>query len=106
MKYAIVNINGSQYKVTEGEELEINKVEGKKEEKVIFDKVLLLVDEQKITVGQPLVEKAKVTAKIIDQYKGKKIRVATYKAKSRYRRVKGFRPYLTKIKIEKISAPK
>lgn len=106
MEYAVVKIGGSQYKVSEGEEFEAGKVEGEKGKKLIFTDVLLVVDEEKVSIGQPLVNKAKVTAEIIDQYKGKKIRVATYKAKSRYRRVKGFRPYLTKIKIEKISAPK
>jgi len=67
---------------------------------------LLLVDGEKANIGQPLIKNAQVKAKILDQFKGKKIRVATYKAKSRYRRVKGSRPQLTKIKIEKITVSK
>jgi len=100
--YAIVKIGGSQYKVTEGDELEVDKIEGEKGKTVNLDEVLLLVDEE-IKIGEPLVKGAQIKAKIIEQFKGDKIRVATYKAKSRYRRVKGFRPLLTKIKIEKIT---
>ena len=102
VQYAVVKIGGSQFKITEGDELAVDKIEGKKDQFLTFDQVLLWVDDQKIKIGNPLVKGVKIKAKIIDQFKGKKIRVATYKAKSRYRRVKGFRPLLTKIKIEKI----
>ena len=101
-KFAVVKISGFQYQIAEGDEIEVTKIEGKKGQIVSFDQVMLLVDEAKVTVGQPLVKGSQVKAKILEQFKGKKIRVATYKAKSRYRRVKGFRPHLTKLKIEKI----
>lgn len=104
MKYTIVEISGKQYKVAESEELEVDKIEGKKGKKLTLDKVLLVVDEKKRKIGNPLVKGAKVTAEILEQFKDKKIRVATYKAKSRYRRVIGHRSQLTKIKIEKITA--
>ena len=103
-KFAVIKIGKSQYKVVEGDELDVDKIEGKKGKALIFDEVLLLVDDKKVKIGKPLVKGAKAKAKIVDQFKGKKIRVATYKAKSRYRRVKGFRALLTKIKIEKITA--
>lgn len=106
MKYAVVEIGGSQYKVAEGEEIEVDKIDGEKGKKLSFDKVLLVADEKKRKIGSPLVKGAKVTAEILEQFKGKKIRVATYKAKSRYRRVIGHRSQLTKIKINKITAPK
>lgn len=103
MKYAVVEINGSQYKVAEGEELAVDKIESEKGKKLTFDKVLLIVDEKKRQIGNPLVKGAKVTAEILEQFKDKKIRVATYKAKSRYRRVIGHRSQLTRIKINKIT---
>ncbi len=103
-KYAVVKIGGNQYKVAEGDELEVDKIEGEKNKAFNLDEVLLLVEGEKIKLGQPLVVGAKVKATLLEQLKGKKIRVATYKAKSRYRRVKGFRPLLSKIKIEKISS--
>jgi len=98
-KYAVVKIGGSQYKVAEGDEIAVDKIDGEKGKSLNFEEVLLLVDEKRVTIGQPLVKNAKIKAEIVDQFKGKKIRVATYKAKSRYRRVKGFRPLLTRVKI-------
>ena len=105
-KFAVIKIGSSQRKIAEGDEIEVDKIEGKKGKALLFDQVLLLVDGPKVNIGQPLVKSAQVKAKILEQFKGKKIRVATYKAKSRYRRVKGFRPQLTKIKIEKITTSK
>ena len=102
MKYAVVKIGGSQYKVAEGETLEVAKLEGEKGKKLDFEEVLLLVEEKKVMIGQPKVEGAKVKAEIVEQLKGKKIRVATYKAKARTRRVKGFRAQLTRIKIKSL----
>jgi len=99
MKYAVVKIGGSQYKVAEGDEIVVDKIDGEKGKSLIFNQILLLVDDQRIQIGQPLLKEAKVKAEIVGQFKGKKIRVATYKAKSRYRRVKGFRPLLTRVKI-------
>lgn len=102
-KYAVVKIAGFQYKVSEGDELEVNKLDSEKGKNITFEEVLLMAGDGQAKIGQPLVKGAKVKAKVLEQLKGKKIRVATYKAKSRYRRVKGFRPLLTKIKIEKIT---
>lgn len=99
MKYAVIKIGGSQYKVAESDEIKIEKIEGKKSDSVDFKDVLLLVDEKKIKIGEPFLPKVKVKAKILDQIKGPKIRVATYKAKSRYRKVKGQRKQLTRVKI-------
>lgn len=102
MKYAVVKIGGSQYKVAEGDEIEVEKIEGDKGKTIEFDQVLLLVDEAKVKIGKPFIKGVEVKAKILDQFKGKKIRVATYKAKSRYRRVKGHRKQLTRVKISSI----
>lgn len=103
MKYAILKIAGKQYRVSEGENLIVDKIEGKEGEKITLDEVLLLNDGKEIKVGQPKIEGVKVEAEITRQLKGEKIRVAKFKAKSRYRRVKGFRAKLTEIKIIKIS---
>jgi len=106
MKYAVIQTGSKQYQVSEGDTLEIEKLEGKAKKKITFNQVLLVVDEKKVSLGQPLVKGAKVTAEILEQKKGVKIRVAKFKAKSRYRRVKGHRQQLTKIKINKITCPK
>jgi len=103
MVYAVVKISGKQYKVSEGETLDIDKIDSEKGKKLTFNEVLLLNNGKNIKVGQPYVAGTKVSAEILEQFKGKKLRVAKFKAKSRYRRVMGFRPELTKIKIIKIS---
>jgi large subunit ribosomal protein L21 len=103
MKYTIIEAGSKQYKIKEGDEILVEKIEGKEGDKVKFDKVLILVDGEKRHIGQPYVSSVLVEGKILSQIKGDKIRIATYKAKSRYRKVKGHRQRFTKIKIEKIS---
>ncbi len=99
MRYAVIKLGGKQYKVSEGEEILVDKIDGEKVE----PEVLLLVDEDKVSVGKPNVKGAKVKVKAIGEEKGEKILVTKYKAKSRYRRRMGFRPQYTRLLIEKIS---
>ena len=103
MKYAVIQTGGKQYQVTEGQTLSLEKLNGKPKDKLEFDQVLLVVDDTKVHLGQPVVKGALVTAEILEQKKAKKIRVAKFKAKSRYRRVKGHRQQLTEVKIVKIA---
>jgi len=98
MKYAVVRIKGKQFKVFEGDNFLIDKVEGKLE-----PEVLLYVDGDKIQIGDPLVKGVKVDIKVDGNEKGEKIDVLKYKAKSRYRKHIGFRPNYSRIKIQKIS---
>lgn len=102
MKYAIIKAGGIQYQVCEGQEIDIFHLEKEKGDAISFDSILLVKDDKKILVGQPVVKGAIVKGKIIDQILGDKIRIATYKAKSRYRKVKGHRDHLTRVLIEKI----
>lgn len=102
MNYAIIKIGGNQYKVSEEQELVIDKIEGENGGKVEFSQVLLAVDGKKVRIGTPNLAKAKVIAEIIGQERGEKLRIAKFRAKSRYRRAQGFRSHLTRIKIKKI----
>ena len=99
MKYAVIKTGGKQYRVSEGDEIEIEKIVTPEGKTHTFNEVLLLVDEKKLKIGQPQAAGVKVKTKVLSHFKGKKIRVATYKAKSRYRRVKGHRQQLTRVKI-------
>lgn len=103
MKYAIIKTGGKQYKVSEGDIIEIDKLP-EKDGKVFFDQVLLLVTDSGVKVGKPTVPGEKVEAKILGSFRGTKIRVSKFKSKVRYRRVSGFRASLTKVQIEKIGA--
>jgi large subunit ribosomal protein L21 len=103
IKMAVVKIGGSQYQVAPGQKVVVNKLVGDKGQRVIFDQILLIDEGEKVSIGQPVVKGAKVQAIIEEQIKGKKIRVATFRAKSRYRKVKGFRSRLSRIKINDVN---
>lgn len=101
MNYAIVKIGGKQFRVSEGDVLEVTRL-NTQDRKIVFEDVLFVAEGDKIKVGNPTVKGAKIRASILDDRKGDKIRVAKFKSKVRYRRVLGFRPQLHQIKIEKI----
>lgn len=99
MKYAVLRINGKQYKVEEGKEFLAHKIEGKPEAEL-----LLVSDGEKVLLGTPAIAKADVKLKVISQEeKGEKVDVYKYKAKARYRKHTGFRPVYTRLLVEKIS---
>lgn len=102
-KFAVIKISGTQLKVFEGKEYEVNKLKGEKGEKIEIAEVLLVHDGKDTKIGTPLVEGAKVTLEITSQKKGEKIDGLKYKAKSRYRRRYGFRPEITRVIVKKIS---
>lgn len=100
-KFAVIRIKGKQYRVSEGDEILVDKL---KDVTKIEPEVLLLVDGDKIEIGTPLLTKIKVKIKVLVEFeKGIKIRVFKYKAKSRQRKHIGFRPQYTRLLIEKIS---
>lgn len=102
--YAIIQTGGKQYKVAEGDTVLVEKLEAVENDIVTFDKVLTVVKDNEVVVGKPLVDGAKVTAKVEAQGKAKKILVFKYKAKSNYRKRQGHRQPFTKVVIEKIEA--
>jgi len=102
MKYAIVSLGGRQFKVSENEVVVVDKLQAEKDSVYFFPHVLLYVEENSAMVGKPFLSDIEVKGRILEHAKKQKIRVATFKAKSRYRRVKGFRQEISKIKIESI----
>ena len=101
--YAVIKTGGKQYKVTEGEFLKVEKLDGEIGDSIEFADVLMLGGEKTI-VGAPLVAGASVTAKIAVQGKGKKILVFKSKRRKDSRKLRGHRQFQTVLKIEKISA--
>jgi large subunit ribosomal protein L21 len=99
--FAVIKTGGKQYKIKEGDILKIEKIAGNPGEKVIFDKVLLVSDEEgkDVMIGKPYLENAKVEAEILEQGKDKKVTIIKYKPKVRYRRKKGHRQMYTKVKV-------
>lgn len=99
--WAIIQTGGKQYKVAEGQQIIVEKLDGEKDSKVTLDKILV-VGGDKVAIGTPYVTGVKVNAKIISTFKDKKIRVVKFKSKSRYMRTRGARHIRTRLLIEKI----
>jgi large subunit ribosomal protein L21 len=102
MKYAVIKSGGKQYKVSEGDIIEVDRLALKSEDKLVFDEVLLKVSDSGVKIGTPFLKGEKVEGKLIAEVLGEKIKVSKYKAKVRFRRTTGFRAKLTKVQIEKI----
>jgi len=103
--YAILNTGGKQYKVSVGDILKVEKLAADVDTTVEFSEVLAVAnDEGKLTIGTPIVEGAKITAKVIGHGKAKKIVVFKFKAKKDYRKKQGHRQAFTKILVESIEA--
>ncbi|HDK28068.1 MAG TPA: 50S ribosomal protein L21 [Candidatus Atribacteria bacterium] len=99
---AVIATGGKQYWVKEGDIVRIEKINLEKGEKVEFDQVLMVNKDGEYIIGRPLVEKAKVTGKILNQGKAKKVIVFKYKPKKRYRKKTGHRQPFTEVLIEEI----
>ena len=100
-KFAVIRIGGKQYRVTEGQEILVDKLTDIKK---VTPEVLLFVEGETVEVGTPVLEKAKVTVKVVAELeKGEKVDIFKYKAKSRERRHVGFRAQYTRLLVEKIS---
>lgn len=102
--YAIIETGGKQYKVQEGDVLFIERLDAEEGSVVTFDKVLAVSKEGTFSVGNPVVEGASVSAKVLGHGKDKKIIVFKYKPKKNYRKKQGHRQPYTKVQIEKINA--
>ncbi len=104
MTIAVIKTGGKQYKVTKGQQLNIEKIAGEKGDKIEFDKVLLVADVKgtKVEIGKPFLKDKKVEAEIVEQFRDRKIDVIKFKRKTRYKRKAGHRQQLTAVKISKI----
>ena len=102
--YAIIETGGKQYKVQEGDVVLVEKLGLAAGETVNFDNVLVVANDNDLSVGTPFLENASVSASVLDESKGKKLVIYKYKAKKTYHKKRGHRQYYTKVKIEKINA--
>ncbi len=102
--YAIVNINGIQTRVTPDEVVTIPRLAGDPGQKLTFENVLLLADGDSITVGQPYVKGAALQAEVVDHLRGPKLKIFKFKRRREYRRRKGHRDELTRIRVTAIEA--
>ncbi len=103
--YAIIETGGKQYKVAEGQTIEVERLNVDEGKSIELDKVLFLADGDNVTIGKPTIDGARVLATASENGRGKKIIVFKFKAKVRYRRKKGHRQNFTKLSIDKILPP-
>ena len=103
MAYAIIRTGGRQFRVAEGDTLDIDLLDVEPGKTATFGDVLLFADGKDVTHGNPLVSGAKVTAEVLEQRKDKKIIAFKYKRRKGYHRTVGHRRKLTRVKIKSIS---
>ena len=100
--YAVVQTGGKQYKVAVGQTLDIERLTAEKGSTIELDRVLLIADDENMTVGKPTIDGAKVLATVVGEGRGEKIIVFKYKPKVRYRKKIGHRQYYTRVAIKEI----
>ena len=99
---ATIATSGTQLRVSKGDVIVVDRVDAKEGSQVKYSQVLLVEDKDKITVGNPHVGKATVEAKVLQHFRGKKVRIFKMSRRKKYRRTKGHRSELSRIEITDI----
>ena len=102
MPYAIIETGGKQYKVSQGDRILVEKIEGAKGTSYALEKVLLVSQEGKIQIGRPYLDGAKVLCEVLDQTKGDKVVSFKYRRRKGYRKKIGHRQQLTCLKVKEL----
>ena len=97
--YAIVKINGVQTRVAKDEVLEVPRLAGEPGERLSFEEILMVAAGDNILVGQPFVKDATVTAEVVEHLRGPKLRIFKFKRRNDYRKRRGHRDELTRIRV-------
>jgi large subunit ribosomal protein L21 len=103
MTYAIIKTGGRQYRVAEGDTVDVDRLDVDTGKQATFGDVLMYADGDKLTHGDPLISGAKVTAEVVEQRKDKKVIAFKFKRRKGYHRTVGHRRKLTRVKIKSIS---
>ncbi len=103
MAYAVIKTGGKQYRVQEGDKIDVEKLPVDVDDEIRMLEVLLINDGSETKVGAPFVEGASVTAKVVDQFRGKKGIAFKFKRRKGYHKTKGYRRALTKLEITGIA---
>jgi large subunit ribosomal protein L21 len=100
--YAVISTGGKQYRLKQGDLIKVESLKGAVGDKVVFDEVLALGDEEAASFGSPLVDGAQVVGTIVEHGKGVKVKVLKFKRRKMYRKKTGHRQRFTSVKIESI----
>ena len=104
--YAVIQTGGKQYRVSQGDKLRVEKLGADEGAKVELDKVLMVADGEKVTVGTPYVKGGMVTATVKAHGRGKKVKIIKFKRRKHHLKRQGHRQWYTELEITKISAGK
>ncbi|MEM9079453.1 MAG: 50S ribosomal protein L21 [Verrucomicrobiota bacterium] len=104
MAYAVIKTGGKQYRVSEGDIIDVEKLNLEVDSDTTFEEVLMVNDGKTIKVGTPIVDGASVSAKVVDQFRGPKGVAFKFKRRKGFHKTKGFRRHLTKLEITGINA--
>jgi len=102
--YAIVNINGVQTRVEPEAVIQVARMAGEPGARITFDQVLLVADGDSIAVGQPYVQGASLTAEVLEHVRGPKVHIFKYKRRNDYRKRRGYRDDLTRLRVTGIQS--
>lgn len=102
--FAVIATGGKQYKVAVGDEIDVEKLDVDVDGTVDLRPIMLVDDDDNVTVDKSSLEGASVTATVVDQFLGEKVRIFKYRNKTGYRRKTGHRQPLTRVRVESISA--
>jgi large subunit ribosomal protein L21 len=102
--YAIVETGGKQYRVQVGQTVDVEILDVQAGDMVELDRVLMIAGDDGVQVGSPVIESARVSATVVDNIRGPKLRVFKYRAKERIRVKTGHRQNYTRLRIEAITA--
>ena len=101
--FAVIATGGKQHRVTAGETLRVEMLDAEPGQEVVFDKVLMVGDGERVAVGAPFVEGGSVTAEVVAHDRGKKIRIIKFRSRQGYMRTQGHRQWFTEVRIKGIS---
>ncbi|MEO0413963.1 MAG: 50S ribosomal protein L21 [Verrucomicrobiota bacterium] len=102
MAYAVFKTGGKQYKVEQGDKIDVEKLEAEVGDTITFDEVLATGEGSSVNVGAPFIDGAQVTAKVVDQYRAKKVIAFKFKRRKGYHKTKGHRRQLTRLEIQSV----
>jgi large subunit ribosomal protein L21 len=102
--YAVIKTGGKQYRVAEGDKLNVETLVADEGGSVVFDQVLMVTDGDNVTVGAPMIEGGTVTAKVVEHGRAKKVKILKFKRRKHHMKRMGHRQNFTKVEITAISA--
>jgi large subunit ribosomal protein L21 len=101
--FAVIRTGGKQYRVAQGDILDVEKLDAEEGSEIALDDVLMVGEGSDVAVGAPRVAGASVTAKVVSQFRGPKVLIIKFRRRKHYRRTQGHRQNLTRIEITQVS---